>query len=491
MKCTKSAVLLLALLVAASTFSCGETAAPVTTDAVTTTAPATETEADKINWESSGLPEKDFGGREFTVLTAEVDSTNYTWHMVAPEEQNGETLNDEMYDRNKKIEEIYNITISSVYTASMKNDATNSINAGDDMYSLIFSKIYETYPMAQEGQLYNLYKLDYVNLDADWWDQSMLRDLSYHDAIYHMTGDISPSTDARVFVLIFNKDLCQSLNLEYPYQDVLDNKWTLDRFKEYITDVNHDVNGDSQMDFEDRWGFLSQNGFSWMMYLSGGGQIVDKDQNGDLYVAYNTERNVRLATAALDIAIDKSTTLMADPYVTANGGSWPAVTTWFANGGALFRSTTLEPVPRDLRALDVNFGILPFPMLDETQGRYYTLTEEYSRAFSVPVTADMEMVGLVLESLAVESVEGVKPAFYDVVLNGKVVRDDESKEMLDIIFANKIFDIGLFGDIAGFRNMLKNLETRGSTDVVSSYASSLSVAETQLEKICENFDGLE
>ena len=176
MKRTKSVALLLALFITASASACGQTVAPVTTDAETTTAAPAETEADKINWESSGLPEKDFGGREFTVLTAEVDSTNHTWHMVAPEEQNGETLNDEMYDRNKKIEEIYNITISSVYTASMKNDATNSINAGDDMYSLIFSKIYETYPMAQEGQLYNLYNLDYVNLDADWWDQSMLRD---------------------------------------------------------------------------------------------------------------------------------------------------------------------------------------------------------------------------------------------------------------------------------------------------------------------------
>lgn len=482
---------LLTLLLILST-ACGETPAPNNTDVSTeieTTAPV-ETEAEKINWESSGLPEKDFGGREFTVLTAEVDSLNHTWHLVAPDEQNGETLNDAMYDRNKKIEEIYNITITSVYTNAMKADATNSINAGDDMYSLIFSKIFETYPMAQEGQLYNFYDLQYVDLDADWWDQSMLRDLTYHDSIYHLTGDISPSTDARVFVLIFNKDLCQSLNLEYPYQDVLDNKWTLDRFKEYISDVNHDVNGDAQMDFDDRWGFLSQNGFSWMMYLSGGGRIVDKDSNGELFVAYNTERNVRLATAALEVAIDKGTTLMADPYVTENGGSWPAVTSWFANGGALFRSTTLEPVPRDLRALDVNFGILPFPMLDETQGRYYTLTEEYSRAFSVPVTADKEMVGLVLESLAVESVEGVKPAFYDVVLNGKVVRDEESKEMLDIIFENKIFDIGLLGDIAGFRNMLKNLESRGSTDVVSSYASSLSGAEKQLEKICENFDSL-
>ena len=103
MKCTKSAVLLLALLVAASTFSCGETAAPVTTDAVTTAAPATETEADKINWESSGLPEKDFEGKEFTILMTNVDNLAHTWHLIAPEELSGDTLNDAMYDRNKKI----------------------------------------------------------------------------------------------------------------------------------------------------------------------------------------------------------------------------------------------------------------------------------------------------------------------------------------------------------------------------------------------------
>ena len=58
---------------------------------------------------------------------------------------------------------------------------------------------------------------------------------------------------------------------------------------------------------------------------------------------------------------------MAEPYVEQNGGSWSAVTSWFSNGGALFRSSVLEPVPRDLRSLDVNFGILPFPELDENQ----------------------------------------------------------------------------------------------------------------------------
>ena len=151
----------------------------------------------------------------------------------------------------------------------------------------------------------------------------------------------------------------------------------------------------------------------------------------------------------------------------------------------------LEPIPRDLRSLDVNFGIVPFPKLDENQDQYYTLAEEYSRVFSVPVTADAECSSLILEALSAESVSTVTPAFYDVVLDGKAVRDEESKEMLDIIFANKVFDIGFLGNVANFKTMMLNLEKQDSTNVTSQFASVLSSAEAALEKICENFDGIQ
>ena len=123
-------------------------------------------------------------------------------------------------------------------------------------------------------------------------------------------------------------------------------------FNKYISDVNMDVNGDAQMDYNDRWGFLSQDGCSWMMYFAGGGQVTSKSKSGDYEIAFNTERNVRLATEALQISIDKSKTLMANPYVAENGNSWAAATAWFSGGGALFRSSVLEPIPRDLRTLD-------------------------------------------------------------------------------------------------------------------------------------------
>lgn len=336
------------------------------------------------------------------------------------------------------------------------------------MYSALFGRMDYTFTLAQEGQLMDYYSMPHINPEAEWWDQTVVRDLSFRDSLYHLTGDISPATDSRVYTIVFNKDMCTELGLEMPYQYVLDGSWTIDRFNKYISDVNNDLNGDGQMNYDDRWGFMSQDGCSWMMYMAGGGQATAKNEENEWTVAFDTQRNIELAMESLQVASDESKTLMANQYVTDHNNDWAAATSWFAAGGSLFRSSVLEPIPRDLRSLDVNFGIVPFPKLDENQDQYYTLAEEYSRVFSVPVTADAECSSLILEALSAESVSTVTPAFYDVVLDGKAVRDEESKEMLDIIFANKVFDIGFLGNVANFKTMMLNLE-----------------------KICENFDGIQ
>lgn len=493
-KAKRLSSLIVALLITLLSASCGSVPSSVsskTDGEITSSAVSDEAATDKpVSWESANLPKKDFEGKEFAVLTNDVANKAHTWYLIVPDEMNGEALNDAMYNRNMKIGEIYNISISSYYSTAIGTDASKVINSGDDTYAAVFGRINDTYPLAQEGKFYNFYDLDYINLEASWWDQSVIRDLTYRGSLYNLTGDISPATNVRVYTMVFNKDMCANLSLELPYQYVYGGTWTLDRFNQYITDVNNDLNGDSVMDYNDRWGFFSQDGCSWMMYFAGGGQVTAKDANGNLSIAYNTERNIQLATKALQIAIDKTKTLMANQYVANNGGSWAAATAWFSNGGALFRSSVLEPIPRDLRSLDVNFGIVPFPKLDENQNQYYTLPEETSIMFGVPVTADPEFSGLILESLAVESVSTVSPAFYDICLNGKVVRDEESKGMLDIIFANKIFDIGYISNIGNFRTMFVNLENKASTDVASAFTSSLKAAETTIKKLCENFDSI-
>ena len=479
----------LALLILCAT-SCGETATISDDTTSNDTTETTQAETTVFNIESSGIEIKDFGGREFVVLTNSVGNHAHTWRMIDPDEQNGESLNDAMYNRNKKIEELYNVEVSSFYSDSVGSDISRSINAGDNEYAAAFGMINNLYPLAQEGKFLNFYDLPDINLDADYWDQSLIEGLTYKDSLYVLTGDISPALNSRVYTMVFNKDLCEDLKLEMPYQYVLDGSWTLDRFNKYISDVNSDLNGDSKMDYEDQWGFFSQDGCSWMMYFAGGGRVVSKSDSGEYELSFNSVRNIRLATEALEISIDKSKTLMANPYVDQHAGNWAAATAWFSSGGALFRSSVLEPIPRDLRTLDVNFGIVPFPKLDENQDRYYTLPEELSLVFALPVTADKDFVPLIMEALAIESVSTVSPAFYDVCLNGKVVRDEESKDMLDIIFASKSFDIGYFANIAFFRSTLASLEKNGSTDVASAYASVLNAANIQLDKIRKNFDSL-
>lgn len=207
--------------------------------------------------------------------------------------------------------------------------------------------------------------------------------------------------------------------------------------------------------------------------------------NGEPSLALSTERNVTLATTALTISTDASKTLMADSYATANG--WPAVSSWFAAGGALMRSSTFEPIPRDFRAMETDFGVLPYPKLDENQDRYYTLPEHTSFMVAFPTTCNADMSGLIIEAMAAESTYTVKEAFYETCLNEKSVRDEESKKILDIIFDSKFFDIGYFLDFGGVRSQIQNLESSGKTDVASAFEKINKQAQKALDKFLDSY----
>lgn len=469
--------------------ACGNAANTDITQTESAAAEPDETTAGVMNWESSGLERVDYGGIDFTIF-ANKDSYDNTWHKLDVAELNGDSLNDAIFNRNRKIEELYNINISVIESSTFANDAKNSIAAGDNAYSLFFAQLTQLVPLSQEGMLTNFYDVNNLSLDNEWWDQNLIEGLTYRDSLYVLNGDVSPSADTRIFVILFNKDMCDELNLEYPYQYVLDGSWTVDRLNEYITNVNYDVNGDAVMNYDDRWGFFTEYGVSYMMFFAGGGKITEKTEDGGLRLAFNHEKGINMAQKAIDIALDASKTCMANPYVAENGNSWPAATAWFANGGALFRSTALEPVPRDIRTLEVNFGILPFPKMSDDQERYYSLPAVLCNVISIPVTADSDMAGLILEALCVESVGSVKPAFYDTLLNGKIVRDDDSKEMLDIIFDSKVYDIGLYANIMNFKVTFENMVKDKKSDVASLFASNYESAQAQLEKLCEQYDEL-
>ena len=485
---------LLALLLSASAMTaCGgadPTGTPTTTapDAQNpdTTAAVQETEK-VIDWTAAGIEAVDYGGEELHFIVQNINADTYAWFMMDPEAANGEVLNDAIFNRNAKIEELFNIQITSEYNDNPHTMISKAVSAGDAAYDATLCYNNNLSTLGRDGKLYNWYDLPNINLEAEWWDQTVIEQLTLMGQLYVCSGDISPAMNIRCFAMLFNKDMCTDLGIEMPYQYVLDGTWTLDRFKNYVTDVNSDINGDGVMDYEDRWGFFSEDGNSYMYYCSNGGSVVTVD--GDTaYLSFNTPRNLELATEAIALTINPETTLRANKMVDASTLGWTAASNWFAEGNALIRSTSLEPVPRDFRSLDVNFGIIPYPKLDESQDDYHSMADNISaRMVGVPVTSDPAFVSTILEVLAAESVSTVSVAFYDRCLDGKIMRDEESAAMLDIIFENKIFDLGLTFSIGSFKDKIVALEQKGSTDVASMFASIEKTAQKNLDKLLEDY----
>ena len=56
--------------------------------------------------------------------------------------------------------------------------------------------------------------------------------------------------------------------------------------------------------------------------------------------------------------------------------------------------------------------------------------------------SDRRRAVVMLEALACEYASNVVPAYYEIALKTKAARDEESQGMLDIIFNNRVIDLG-------------------------------------------------
>lgn len=123
-------------------------------------------------------------------------------------------------------------------------------------------------------------------------------------------------------------------------------------------------------------------------------------------------------------------------------------------------------------------------MLTEDQEDYRTFCG--AGIAGVPsLMVDADRTGTVLEALAYYSYEYQVPAFFDIVLENKAVRDEESYDMITLLHQTKTYDFGFNLDPSGqVYSMLETVVvTNKSTDFASYYAS----VEKRINKSFSNF----
>ena len=489
-----AALLLTTVLGTAACGSADDSGTVVTDAAVATTAAVQETEPVETRM-YDGVPDKDYGGKTFDILTA--GNWNNEWTEIydfQAEEENGEPINDAVFKRNVAIEERFNVDIVEINNMGTDKGGTGkgakfiekSVMASDFAYDASQMGAYDVSTLSYNNYLLDLAsEVPNLDLTKPWWDQKANTDLAMKGKMFYTTGDISTIDNDCTFCILFNKNLLNTYDMEDPYQLVRDGKWTLDKFMEMASQVSQDLNGDSKYDENDLYGFCIWQDSMMGMVNAAGEKFCTINENGELALSLNTERTVDMITRYMELAFDR--TLSFSIF-----HSGDLIETMFANDQVLFYSRYLCIIKK-YRNMDTDFGLLPYPKYDEAQQLYYQTVAPYGCSFiCVPaVVEDVEMTGSVLEAMACESMYTVTPAYYDITLEGKQLRDDESSEMLDIILGNRVFDLGQFYQVGGYNEEIMNLFRNNKKDFLSMYEKHLKKAEKQLTKINTSFAEVE
>jgi hypothetical protein len=455
----KIALFLLAALTAQTICACASGSSDDTSTAASVAPDSTEVPKEVDYYRNLPAEELDYDGRTFRIVTSWNISKSWNPYLTA-EDETGEVLNDAAYQRNLEVAEKLNITIES--TVLGLNVISSSALAGDDAMDLIcYFQTDNVTNHLSDGILFDWNDIPHINQDEDWYNQSARQ-------IFNLNGKQLLIASRMTFPVqkynpcLFNKNLMDELGLEYPYEAVMERRWTFDMMKKYIKDSYHDVDGSGTAGMEDRYGLGTNPVYTALMSYAAN-EPPTLVQNGSIQVNLYNERITSLVEEL--VALHDS----QDVY---DAGTTNDHYTLFQNGNALFCLYGSDPA--NLRSWEVEFGYLPYPMFDDTQKDYSTFTS--GGLMGIPVTAqDTNFIGVVVEALSAASEKYTKDAFVEMYFNNKVLRDEESIAMYEIMSDTSIYEISRqidpSGLITGFMFYRYFLNERATN--VASYSASI------------------
>ncbi len=475
---------------------CAEKAEPQTAVQDTTSA-AAETEPAETELKPD-LPQKDLDGYEFTVYSRDAD---HHTKEVFSEELNGEVVNDAVFQRNLTVESAYNVKLSALLVtespeSTMQTNFNTIVMAGDDAFDVALMHTVYAGSTALNGTAYNWWDVPYVDFDKPWWNSVLPEELDLDGLLFLAVSDYCISAIDYTWCIVYNLAMAKRYNIDDIYPVIEDGNWDFETFRTLAASAASDLNGDGQMDWEDQYGFISHfNSAVCNWSFAFDIRYVGRDDSGKPYVLPQSEKMADATEMLYDLFFDSGSSLHCTDAICTKMGSSNhdvAISDYFAGGKALFAALRVYVIDR-LRGMEEDFGIIPFPKFSADQDAYYTHVDGHAPLMILPKTlTDPENAGIVMEALAYESHRSVVPAVYEIVLQEKFARDEASKRMLDLILDGRVYTFGyIYDDWNGMQWTLRKLMDAKSKDYASYYASQLSSAQNQLQKVLDAFEAVE
>ena len=399
----------------------------------------------------------------------------------------GDTYYTQVAARNDMVEQTYDVTLKVAKIDNPRQAIEEDAQVGGMLYdAAVIHVVEDAAPLAQADLLSNLYTLANFDSSAPWWDASANEAYSIGEKLYFTTGDITIMNKANTWCILFNKQMITDYNLENPYKLFEDGNWTFDKLAEMASTVHNTSDPVADMTNPDAvYGMVTAYGDALEFYGGAGLTLCTKDAGNNPTLAFGeNEQSVSLAESILTRLRDANWKIYAQ---TSGVGMQPAFEL-FWSGRALFRPSGFTAVTKCRSLAKMAFGILPMPKMTEEQDGYYT-TSHGTFAACVPKNcADPEFSAYMLDAYAAGAKNYITPAYVEVNLLGKSLRDDESEEILYYIYSHILYDVGRIYNFGKVSGIMYSLAQNSGTDVASTIESIRDTINLEIDDLIADYE---
>lgn len=366
---------------------------------------------------------RDLSNEQYGGASVKIASTKS--NTIIPDETVSATMSQELQRRNTYVEELLNVSISSVQADSqtMLDEMKAAVRAGAYYADLVEFPQSDISTFGAAGVLMNLQALPGLQIDAEYFNPTGTSAGTGGDMVYALTGYASLNPDA-LSAVFFNKGLMEQLQMESPYALVDQGEWTMDKYLEYTAALTALEGGYHS--------YAAQNTATYLpdlLFFSGGQRLIQSTRGSYPYINFNAADTLDLFAKMTAIVYDENAF-----------GSAVAGISAFNEGNTLFLIDRLDVMPIIANS-SVEWGVLPLPKYSAAQETYASLAYYEDALFFgvVPTVSDVQKASDVLMALNITSY-GLTP---DAQVKNSAylyLRDNDSIRMLDIVLKNAVYD---------------------------------------------------
>lgn len=371
---------------------------------------------------------KNFNNTEFFIATTNA--------MLFTPQLGGGDLSDIRNYRSRLVQTVCRVEIRAIprEAENLAAEMEREVNAGNYFSDILCVPLSVQSQLIEKGLLINLKKIPFINLGAEYYNQSAIEAATINNNTYTLVSDMffDPSD---MYAMFYNKDLIEKYNLENPMDLYENNAWTYDSIFEFnrsLSAAAADVNGDYALGFN-----KENNDILNGLFTASGNRYFDTHDYDYPILNFNNEQTQRL--------IDALTNIFSQPELNFLDSNEEVQREIFTQGNMLFSVSTLDIIP-SISEIHFNWGILPVPRLDGGEVRSFVSKDSLSLSV-LKGTPNTEICGIVTEALSISSHKIFQESYIREQLMYNL-RDVESARVLTDILNNVTYNqYNIYGTI--------------------------------------------